>query len=109
MEPSWKHADVFPVIARIIQAAYREHEGFVMARDIADRLLKDPEGRIVVEAAWEQQQGQQNHVWHARNMVSWFSQSITVGKSEWAQAFERTKINKRWAYKPTGTNPKAEV
>jgi hypothetical protein len=28
------------------------------------------------------------------------SQRITVGESEWAQAFERTRINGLWAYKP---------
>jgi hypothetical protein len=26
-------------------------------------------------------------------MVSWFSQRITVGESDWASAFERTKID----------------
>jgi len=33
-------------------------------------------------------------------MVSWFSQQITVGESDWARAFERTKIDGLWAYKP---------
>jgi hypothetical protein len=33
-------------------------------------------------------------------MVSWFSQRITVGESEWARAFERTRIDGLWAYKP---------
>lgn len=71
MEPSWKQADVFPVIARLI------------------------------EAAREQQQEQQSLEWLASNMVSWFSQRITVGESDWSRAFERTKINRLWAYKPS--------
>jgi hypothetical protein len=33
--------------------------------------------------------------------VSWFSQRITMGESEWAGAFERIKIARRWAYKRT--------
>ncbi len=33
-------------------------------------------------------------------MVSWFSQRITVGESDWSLAFERTKIDGLWAYKP---------
>ncbi len=100
MEPSWKHADVFPIIARIIEQAHREHQGFIKAREIADRLLQDPEGRNLVEAAREQQQEQQSLEWLASNMVSWFSQSITVGRSDWARVFERSRIGGLWAYKP---------
>jgi hypothetical protein len=100
MEPSWKHADVFPVIARVIEAAFREHQRFITSQEIATRLLQDPEGRNTVEAARAQQEDQQSVDWLASNMVSWFSQRITVGESEWAGAFERTKINGLWAYKP---------
>lgn len=100
MEPSWKQADVFPIIARIIEQAYRELQGFINAQVIATRLLQDPEGRNLVEAAREQQQEQQSLEWLASNMVSWFSQRITIGESDWARAFERTKIDGLWAYKP---------
>jgi len=54
MEPSWKQADVFPIIARIIEQAYREQQRFVTAQEIAPRLLHDSEGRHLVEAAREQ-------------------------------------------------------
>lgn len=101
MEPSWKQADVFPVIARLIEAAYREDQRFITAHEIATRLLQDTEGRCIVEAAREQQQEQQSLEWLASNMVSWFSQRITVGESDWSRAFERTKINRLWAYKPS--------
>src|SRR6266478_4468444 len=100
MEPSWKQADVFPVIARIIEQAHQEHQRFVTSQEIAVRLLQTSEGRNLVEAAREQQQEKQSLEWLASNMVSWFSQRITVGESEWAQAFERTKIDGLWAYKP---------
>src|SRR5438270_13466200 len=100
MEPSWKHADVVPIIARVIEQAYGEHRRFITAQEIATRLLQDSEGRNLVEAAREQQQEPQSLEWLASNMVSWFSQRITVGESEWARAFERTKIDGLWAYKP---------
>jgi hypothetical protein len=100
MEPSWKQADVFPIIAHVIEQAYRENQRFITAQEIAARLLQDTEGRNLVEAAHEQQEEKQSVEWLASNMVSWFSQRITVGESDWKAAFERTKIDGLWAYKP---------
>jgi len=45
MEPSWKQADVFPIIARIIEQPDRGHQRFVTAQEIIARLLQDSEGR----------------------------------------------------------------
>lgn len=104
MEPSWKQSDVFPIVARIIEQAYHEHRRFITAQEIASRLLQDTEGRHLVEAAQEQQEDKPSLKWLAGNMVSWFSQRITVGESDWTQAFERTKIDGRWAYKPAIRN-----
>jgi hypothetical protein len=100
MESTWKHADVFPIIARIIERTYQQHQRFITAQEIAARLLEDPESRNLVLSAHEQQQDQQSLEWLASNMVSWFSQRITVGESEWARAFERKKIEGLWEYKP---------
>jgi len=100
MEPSWKQADVFPIIARIIEEAYRERQRFITGQEISARLLQDTAGRNLAEAAHEQQDEKQTLEWLASNMVSWFSQRITVGESVWAGAFERTKIDGLWAYKP---------
>jgi hypothetical protein len=97
MDPTWKHADVFPIIARIIEAAYRDLHKFITAQEIAARLLQDTEARNLVEAARDQQEEKQSLEWLASNMVSWFSQRITVGESEWARAFERTTIDGLWA------------
>jgi len=101
MESSWKHADVFPIIARIIAQAYLEHPRFITAQEIAARLLENAEGRHLVKVARERQEKKQSLEWLASNMVSWFRQRITVGTSDWARAFERTKINDLWAYKPS--------
>jgi hypothetical protein len=100
MEPTWKHADVFPICARMIEQAYRERQRFIRHQEIAMRLLQDTEGRNLVFTAREQRQDKQSAEWLASNMVSWFSQCITVGKSDCARAFERTKIEGLWAYKP---------
>jgi hypothetical protein len=100
LEPSWKHADVFPIIARIIETAYQEKHRFVKAQDIAARLLQETEGRNLFETARDQTEETQSLEWLASNMVSWFSQRITIGDSDWARAFERKKIDGLWAYKP---------
>ncbi len=100
MEPTWKQSDLFPIIARIIEQAYRELQRFITGQEIAARLLQGTEGRNLVEAAREQQEEKQSLEWLASNMVSWFSQRLTVGESDWARAFERTKIDGLWAYKP---------
>ena len=103
MESSWKQADVFPIIVRLIEQAYREKSQFITTDEIANRLLHDVEERHLIGLAWEQRQKKHSIEWHARNMISWFSQRITVGESDWAKAFERTKIDGRWAYKPATT------
>jgi hypothetical protein len=106
MEPSWKQADVFPIIARVIEQAYSERRRFISSAEIAARLLQDSEGRNFVVAAREQQADEPSLEWLATNTVSWFSQRITVGESDWAGAFERTKIDGLWAYRPkSAANP----
>lgn len=106
MEPTWKQADVFPIIAGNIERAYRAHRRFVTAHEIAAGLLQDNEGRNLVQPAFDQREAKQSLEWLASNMVSWFSQRITVGESDWARAFERTKIDGLWAYKPSSAaNP----
>src|SRR5690606_19304003 len=36
----------------------------------------------------------------ASNMVAWFSQQISVGRSNWADFFERERVAGAWAYRP---------
>ena len=72
----------------------------ISAREVAPWLLQDSEGRNLAEAARDHQEEKQSLEWLASNMVSWFSQRITVGESDWVRAFDRTKIDGRWAYKP---------
>lgn len=101
-QPTWRHSDVFPIIAGVIASEHRRHQRFVTAQEIAAGLLHDPDARAIIDAAREQQQGwSPEHT--ASNMVAWFSQRITVGESEWQREFERTKIDGQWAYKPAKT------
>ena len=100
MTTTWKQADVFPIIADIIRNAYAEDQRYITHDQIAAALLRDPSASRIIAEAHEQQDAQQSLEWFAHNMVAWFSERITVAKSEWADAFDRSKIGGKWAYKP---------
>jgi hypothetical protein len=104
-EHSWRQTEVFPIIARLIGEEYQRHHRHITPHEIAAALLQDGEARAIIDGAREQLQ----HDWSperlASNMVAWFSQRITVGQSEWRRAFERTKVDGQWAYRPTQTVP----
>lgn len=53
----------------------------------------------MIDAAREAFGENQSAEWLANNMVSWFSQRITMETSDWAAAFERTE-RRPYAYKP---------
>jgi len=100
MPTSWEHADVFPVVARIIAEACASTHDFVTHDQIAVRLLDDAEGAAIIANARAQLDEPQTAEWTAHNMVAWFSQRITVGESDWADQFERQKTDGKWAYRP---------
>jgi len=99
MEPTWKHDEIFPIIAHVIERLYRGDQRYIPAREIAAELLRDPEAMAIITRA----QSQQGEGWPAKRvattMVAWFSQQITVGNSPWKDRFERTKIDGGWAYR----------
>ena len=100
-EPTWKHSEVFPIIARLIGELYEQSHRHITAHEIAVRLLGDAEAKAASDVA-RQQQPDWSLEHTASNMVAWFSQRITVGKSEWGRSFERTRVDGQWAYKPAG-------
>jgi hypothetical protein len=108
MQPSWNQADVFPVIASIIDQASKEQPGYVTHEQIRDRLLKCEETAPILQEAYQGRGGAFSLNWLAANMVAWFSQRITAGMSEWARCFERRRIKNRWAYRPTESNPRRQ-
>jgi hypothetical protein len=100
MKPSWKQADVFPLIADSIREAASDDAGYVSSQNIASRLLQNIQARQIIEAAQEQLPERPSIDWLATNMVAWFSQRITTGQSEWECEFKRIKIDGKWAYRP---------
>lgn len=109
MEPSWRQADIFPIIARVIDEASQPHRSYVPAHEIATRLIQDGEARPLIEQAREQLDESHSLEWLAGNMVAWFSQRITVGESEWTRAIEREKIGGQWAYRPASATSRSEA
>lgn len=99
-QPRWKHSEVFPIIARIIGEEYQRHHRHITSHEISLRLLQDTEARAVIEQAHQHDKGQSLE-WVATNMVSWFSQRITMAESKWQRAFERAKMDGQWAYIPS--------
>ena len=97
----FNQADVFPVIADSIRKIHQRKGDFVSHEEIVEALLEDPVGKELVETA-HQKQNSQSREWLASNMVAWFSQRMTEGKSEYASEFVRKMIGNDWAYKPTG-------
>ena len=102
-DTTWKHDKVFPLIARVIAAEFQQRQRFITSREIADALLRDAEARRIIDGV-VQQRGRDSTPKHtAINMVAWFSQRITAKQSEWQSRFERTRIDRQYAYKPAAT------
>ena len=104
MEPTFSHREVFPLIARLIVRAQTDDSGFVDHGTIVSALLSDSDGeRIIMRASVGSDLSDDRHV--ASNMVAWFSQQITVGRSHWADFFDRDRRGGVWAYRPRTAIP----
>jgi hypothetical protein len=99
MAASWEHADVFPVIARLIEDRFAVKGDFVTHDEISASLVADSEGATIISQALESGESH-TPAWLAHNMVAWFSQRISVGESDWIGRFDRIKLDNKWAYKP---------
>jgi len=98
---SWKHDEVFPLIAHVITAEFQQRQRFITSREIADALLRDAEARRIIDGVVQQRGSTPERT--AINMVAWFSQRITAEQSDWRTRFERTRIDNQYAYKPVAT------
>ena len=99
MQPSFRHDEIFPIIARLIIHSQGDANGFVGHDTIVAAVLGDPEAAAIVgdarrTAAWNDDRAA------ASNMVAWFSQQITVGNSPWGEFFDREQQRGTWAYRP---------
>jgi len=102
-EPTWRHADVFPVIERVIKELYKQKGDYLTHGEIADGLLNESDGAQFIQQALETSQKPHTAEWLAHNMVAWFSQRLSVGNSEWGKSLQRKKIDGKWAYRPRQT------
>ena len=95
----FSQSEVFPIIASVIERhsmcskEYMEHDNLVAA------LLERPELRPLLDRLAELDPEHRKISWWASNMVQWFSQAITVGRSDWDRRFERRLLNGCWAYR----------
>jgi hypothetical protein len=94
---AFTHADVFPVIAAIIEAHSSQSSNYITHDEIVEILLKCPEAGPFLNACPTEER--KSTEWWAHNMVAWFSKVFTDGLTDWNHRFERTKIDNKWAYK----------
>ena len=94
-------AHIAPVIAEIIHRQFAETNQFVTRAEIVAGLIDRPEIKHFLEEAHAQTAGHYNFVEYVGNQVDFFSKNMTQNTSEYAGEFEQTKIDNKWAYKPT--------
>ena len=92
--------EAFPVIARLICDLNKSNGDWITHDELVAALLGDGAGRVLCEHAHESDNGAKSVEWWAGNMVAWFSQRITEGKSEYAAQYERLPMKDGYAYKP---------
>ena len=96
MAPSFSQAEIFPVIARLIMQSPGSEDGLVRHDAIVAAVLTDAEGSHIADLAAGSPEKRRAV---ASNMVAWFSQQITIGRSPWCEVFYRTKIGRTYAYR----------
>ena len=105
MDSTFSQAEVFPLIARLIVRAPADESGFVEHEVIVSALLADADGEAAVSRAMAAS-SLRDYRSVASNMIAWFSQQITVGRSRWGEFFDRERRGGAWAYRPkTAVSP----
>lgn len=99
--PVFTHSDFFPVIASAIHAAWEERRDWVLRDQLVARLAQDPRVQEALKGVVPT--AGRSPSWYIGNAIDWFSQKYTTDeKSPYRAEFERTKIDERWAYRPSG-------
>jgi hypothetical protein len=114
MKTTFSQSDTSPIIARIIMAAPLDESGFVSHDTIVSSLLDDPAARAIISAATAASKLKGGERGVAANMVAWFSQQITVGRSPWADVLYRKKARGSYAYRAiaegrSGATPDVDI
>ena len=94
---TFKQADVFPVIYRLITDRTCQGGAFLTHAELVEAMLVDKEGLAEITPV-------DNKLGPARtasNMVAWFSQRYTMSENQYAPWLERQRIDGTWAYRST--------
>ncbi len=101
MEPAFTHAEVFPVIARLVRALSGSKCCWVTHAELVAALMADADGRRLIDGAMAfATEGNKAAEWWAGNMIAWFSQRIKIGVSDYADDFELEMRPDGYAYRP---------
>lgn len=94
---SFRHDEVFPVIARVIFGHAAKSTGYASHESIVTAFLEDEEGAALVDKAREKQTKDTD--WAvASNMVAWFSARFPV--LDYSILFAREQSGDHWSYRP---------
>lgn len=94
---TFKQADVFPVIYRLITDRTCKGSTFLTHAELVKALLADKEGLTEITPI-------HNKLGPARtasNMVAWFSQRYTMSENQYQLLLERVRMDGSWAYRST--------
>jgi hypothetical protein len=98
MQKAFEHADIFPVIDRLICADHARTGQPVGSKQLRRSLAEDTVGcRLIEEARLVKPEWSETRF--ANNMVAWFSKEYTDG-SAYVRRFERIRLHGEYAYTP---------
>lgn len=95
----FKQVDVFPAVERVVREKYREHAIFITHGELVKAVAGEPEIQAVIRRLSSSRRNLRASS-IVSNIVAWFSQQITVGRSQYAPYFSRKRIGGVWAYRP---------
>ncbi len=105
MGQHFSYDEVFPLIARVITERSRITADYVSHDEITTELVRDPGAAAILARIAPPGDSNDDTRLRASNMVAWFSQQITVGRSAWEPCFERTRRQGTYAYRPITATP----
>ena len=91
----FSHADVFPIMAEIIESHSESSADYVTHDGIVAAMLAHPKARLFLDRC----PNDKPREWWALDMVAFFSKVYTEGRSPWQSRFKRTEIDEKYAYK----------
>jgi hypothetical protein len=91
----FSHADVFPIIAEIIESHSEPSRDYVTHDRIVEAMLEHSKARLFLDSC----PNDKPREWWALDMVAFFSKVYTEGRSPWQSRFERTEIDGKCAYR----------